>query len=39
MMTDEQITNVLTKTLSRVNFEYFNDKLRVVQIIVPQKRE
>jgi hypothetical protein len=33
--TDEQITNVLTKPLSRVKLEYFRDKLGVV----PRKRE
>ena len=32
---DEQITNVLTKPLSRVKLEYFRDKLGVV----PRKRE
>jgi hypothetical protein len=29
--TDEQVANVLTKPLSRVKFEYFRDKLGVVQ--------
>jgi hypothetical protein len=29
--TDEQIADVLTKPLSRVKFEYFKDKLGVVQ--------
>ena len=33
--TDEQVTNVLTKLLSRVKFGYFKDKLGVV----PRKRE
>ena len=33
--TDEQITDVLTKPLSRVNFGYFRDMLGVV----PPKRE
>ena len=28
--TDEQVTDVLTKSLSKVKFEYFNDKLGVV---------
>ena len=32
---DEQITDVWTKTLSRVKLEYFRDKLGVV----PRKRE
>ena len=27
--TDEQITNILTKPLSRVKYEYFRDKLGV----------
>ena len=33
--TDEQITDILTKPLSRVKLEYFRDKLGVV----PRKRE
>ena len=33
--TDEQVADVLTKPLSKVKFEYFRDKLRVV----PRKRE
>ena len=33
--TDEQVANVLTKSLSKVKFEYFRDKLGVV----PRKRE
>ena len=33
--TDEQVTDVLTKMLSKVKFEYFRDKLGVV----PRKRE
>ena len=33
--TDEQIADVLTKPLSRVNLEYLKDKLSVV----PRKRE
>jgi hypothetical protein len=37
--TDEHITNVLTKLLSRVKFEYFRDKLGVVQKDVPHKME
>jgi hypothetical protein len=37
--TDEQISYVLTKPLSRVKFEYFRDKLGVVQKDVPRKRE
>lgn len=37
--TDEQVANVLTKSLSKVKFEYFRDKLRVVQKDVPRKRE
>ena len=32
---DEQVTDVLTKPLSRVKFGYFRDKLGVV----PRKRE
>ena len=33
--TDEQVTDVLTKSLSRVKFGYFRDNLGVV----PHKRE
>jgi hypothetical protein len=36
---DQQITYVLTKPLSRVKFEYFRDKIGVVQKDVPGKRE
>ncbi len=35
--TDEQVADVLTKPLSRVKFEYFRDKLGVVQKDLPQK--
>ena len=35
--TDEQITNVLTKPLATVKFEYFREKLGVLQIEVPSK--
>ena len=34
---DEQIVDVLTKPLDRVNFEYFREKLGVLQIEVPSK--
>ena len=37
VVTDEQIVDVLTKPLARVNFEYFRDKLSVLQIEVPSK--
>jgi hypothetical protein len=37
--TNEQITDVLTKPLSRVNFVYFRDKFGVVQNDFPSKRE
>jgi hypothetical protein len=37
--TDEQIEYVLTKPLSKVKFEYFRDKLGVVQKEFPRKRE
>ena len=35
--TDEQIIYVLTKPLARVKFEYFREKLGVLQIEVPSK--
>ena len=34
---DEQIDDVLTKPLARVKFEYFREKLGVLQIEVPSK--
>jgi hypothetical protein len=37
--TDEKVTNVLTKPLSHVNFEYFRDKIGVVLKDLPQKVE
>ena len=37
VVTDEQIADVLTKPLARVNFEYFKEKLGVLQIEVPYK--
>ena len=37
--TDEQIADVLTKPLSKVKFEYFRDKLGVVQKDFYCKRE
>ena len=39
MSTDEQFVDVLTKTLSRVKFEYFCDKLGVVPKDLPRKEE
>jgi len=33
--TDEQTTNILTKPLSKVKFEYFRDKLGVVENVSP----
>ena len=35
--TEEHIADVLTKTLARVNFEYFREKLGVLQIEVSSK--
>ena len=35
--TDEQIADVLTKPLAIVKFEYFKEKLSVLQIEVPSK--
>ena len=37
--TDEQIADVLTKPLARVKFEYFKEKLGVLQIEVPSKEK
>ena len=34
---DEQIADVLMKPLARVKFEYFREKLSVLQIEVPSK--
>ena len=36
---EEQIDNVLTKPLAKVKFEYFREKLGVLQIKVPPKRK
>jgi hypothetical protein len=35
--TNEQVADVLTKPLSRVNFEHFRDKLGIVRKDLPQK--
>ena len=35
--TDEHISDVLTKPLSKVKFDYFREKLGVLQIEVPSK--
>ena len=37
--TNEQISDVLTKPLARVKFEYFRDNLGVLHIKVPSKRK
>ena len=37
--TDEQVVDVLTNPLYRVKFEYFRDKLGVVQKDLPRKGE
>ena len=34
---DEQMADVLTKPLARVNFEYFKEKLGILEIEVPSK--
>ena len=39
LVTYEQIADVLTKPLVRVKFEYFREKLGVLQIEVPSKRK
>ena len=36
---DKQIADVLTKPLARVKFEYFRERLGVIQKETPQKRE
>ena len=36
---DEQIANVLMNPLARVKFEYFKEKLGVLQIEIPPKRK
>ena len=35
--TDEQMSDVLTNPLAKVKFEYFREKLGVLQIEVPPK--
>ena len=37
--TEEQIADVLTKPLARLKFEYFRERLGVLQIEVPSKRQ
>lgn len=37
--TYEKIVDVLTKPLSKIKFEYFKDKLGMVQKDFPRKRE
>ena len=37
--TEEQIADVLTKPLARLKFEYFRERLGVLQIEVPSKRK
>ena len=39
MATKEQIADVLTKPLTRVKFEYFRERLGVILIKIPLKRE
>ena len=34
--TNEKITNILTKPLSKVKYEYFKDKLDVMQNVHPR---
>ena len=36
---EEQIDDVLMKPLARVKFEYFRERLGVLQIEVPSKRK
>ena len=37
--TDEHVADVLTKPLAREKFEYFREKLGVIEKDVPRKRE
>ena len=37
--TEEPITDVLTNPLARVKFEYFRERLGVIQIETPRKKE
>ena len=37
--TEEQIADVLKKPLARLKFEYFKERLGVLQIEVPSKRK
>jgi hypothetical protein len=37
--TDEQVVDVLTKSLSRVKFEHFRDKFGIVRKDLPRKGE
>ena len=39
MVTEEQIADVFTKPLARVKFKYFRERLGVIQIEIPRKRE
>ena len=36
---DEEVADILTKSLSRVKFEYFREKLGVVRKYFPRKEE
>jgi hypothetical protein len=37
--TDEHIADLMTKPLSKIKFEYFRDKIGMVQKDIPRKRE
>ena len=39
VVTNEQLSDVLTKSLVRVKFEYFRENLGVLQIKVPSKQK
>ena len=39
IVTNEHIADVLTKPLARVKFEYFREKLGVLEIEVPSKEK
>ena len=39
MATEEHVADVLTKPLARVKFEYFKERIGMIHIEIPRKRE